>query len=86
MIRTQKQGDRMSLKGMDGTKKLKRIFIDEKVPIHEREDWPVITDQKNRILWLPGLKKYHDADTLGDEEDYMLLTFHQKSNDLDLSE
>lgn len=56
-IRTRKTGDRMTLKGMSGTKKVKDIFIDHKIPLHERDTWPVITDQQGRILWLPGLKK-----------------------------
>lgn len=56
-IRTRKNGDRMSLKGMKGTRKLKDIFIDCKVPIEERNSWPVITDSNGTIIWLPCLKK-----------------------------
>ncbi|WP_338471289.1 tRNA lysidine(34) synthetase TilS [Niallia sp. XMNu-256] len=79
IIRTKEQGDRMSLKGMGGTKKLKSIFIDHKVPIAEREEWPVVTDGKNRILWLPRLKKCHNADTLNnDKEPYILITYKEK--------
>ena len=69
----------MSLKGMKGTKKLKSIFIDHKIPIDRRETWPVVTDGKNRILWLPGLKKCYDADTLDKGEGYILITYHSKS-------
>jgi tRNA(Ile)-lysidine synthase len=79
IIRTKEQGDRMSLKGMKGTKKLKSIFIDHKIPIDRRETWPVVTDGKNRILWLPGLKKCYDADTLNKGEGYILITYHSKS-------
>lgn len=57
IIRTRRNGDRMSVKGMEGTKKLKDIFIDEKIPLFKRHNWPVITDKNNEILWLPGLKK-----------------------------
>lgn len=57
IIRTREPGDRMSLKGMKGTKKIKSIFIDEKIPIEQRGSWPVVTDAIGRILWLPGLKK-----------------------------
>ena len=59
-------------------KKLKSIFIDHKVPIDRRETWPVVTDGKNRILWLPGLKKCYDADTLDKGEGYILITYHSK--------
>ncbi|MFC2948845.1 tRNA lysidine(34) synthetase TilS [Virgibacillus sediminis] len=56
-IRTRQPGDRLSLRGMTGTKKLKDIFIDEKVPRKEREHWPVVTDNDGNILWLAGLRK-----------------------------
>jgi tRNA(Ile)-lysidine synthase len=57
LVRTRKNGDRMSLKGMEGTRKIKDIFIDCKVSIQERDGWPIVTDREGSILWLPGLKK-----------------------------
>ncbi|SHG40442.1 tRNA lysidine(34) synthetase TilS [Ornithinibacillus halophilus] len=56
-IRTRKTGDRMSWSGLNGSKKLKDIFIDEKIPLNERDTWPIITDNNGKILWLVGLKK-----------------------------
>ena len=56
-IRTRKDGDRMSIKNMEGTKKIKDIFIDKKVAPSLREEWPIIVDSNNIIVWLPGLKK-----------------------------
>ena len=67
---------------MKGTKKLKSIFIDHKVPIDRRETWPVVTDGKNRILWLPGLKKCYDADTLDKGEEYILITYRSKQRNV----
>lgn len=57
IIRSREKGDRMTLKGMTGTKKLKNLFIEQKVPVQERNSWPVVTDYSNQILWIPGLKK-----------------------------
>lgn len=57
IIRTRKNGDRMSIKGMEGTKKIKDIFIDEKVPLLKRESWPIVANRFDEIIWLPGLKK-----------------------------
>jgi tRNA(Ile)-lysidine synthase len=57
IIRSRQAGDRMTVKGMAGTKKIKDIFIDEKIPKFMRDMWPVITDREGTILWLPGLKK-----------------------------
>lgn len=55
--RTRKQGDKVAVKGLMGHKKVKDIFIDEKVPIKDREMWPVIVDSTDTIVWIPGLKK-----------------------------
>ncbi len=57
IVRTRKPGDRMILRGMNGSKKVKDIFIDEKIPAQLRDTWPLVTDQEGRILWLAGLKK-----------------------------
>lgn len=56
-VRTRKKGDIIKLKNLNYTKKLKDIFIDEKVPLEKRNNWPVITDANDVILWIPGLKK-----------------------------
>ena len=55
-VRTRKFGDRMSIK-VNGTKKIKDIFIDKKVSSSERDLWPVVVDSKGVVVWLPGLKK-----------------------------
>ncbi len=56
-IRTRHVGDKMDVKGMLGTKKLKDIFIDNKVSAEERDMWPILVDTSGKILWVPGLKK-----------------------------
>lgn len=56
-VRTRKHGDKMSLKGTVGHKKIKDILIDSKIPMKDRELWPVVVDSKDTIVWLPGLKK-----------------------------
>lgn len=57
IVRTRKVGDRMMVKGMDGSRKVKDIFIDKKIKLADRDAWPVVTDSKNRIVWIPGIKK-----------------------------
>lgn len=56
-IRTKKDGDKIVLKGLNKHKKIKDIFIDEKIPKEQRNTYPILTDDKDNILWLPGLKK-----------------------------
>ncbi len=56
-VRNRKIGDRLEVKGMLGKKKIKDIFIDEKVSIEDRESWPIVLDSSNKVVWIPGLKK-----------------------------
>ena len=56
-VRTRKTGDKIYLKGMLGSKKVKDIFIDEKIPTSLRDSWPIVIDSNNTIVWIPGLKK-----------------------------
>lgn len=57
VVRTRKVGDRMFLKGVDGSKKVKDIFIDKKIPLERRDSWPIVVDSRGKIVWIPGLKK-----------------------------
>jgi len=56
-IRTRENGDYMSVKNLNGTKKVKDILINEKIPISKRACLPIVTDNNNCILWIPGVKK-----------------------------
>jgi len=56
-VRTRQVSDKIEAKGMLGSKKLKDIFIDDKIPADERDIWPILVDSSGKILWVPGLKK-----------------------------
>lgn len=56
-IRNCLPNDRMSIKNMQGTKKINNIFTNEKINTEERKAWPVVVDSAGKIIWLPGLKK-----------------------------
>lgn len=75
VIRTRKDGDRMSLKGMQGTRKIKDIFIDKKVPVQERKKWPIVTDANGQILWVPCLKKFNYSLPYRSYTSYILLKY-----------
>ncbi len=57
IVRTRKVGDRIKVKGLDGTKKVKDILIDKKIKLEERDSWPIVVDSKGKIVWIPGIKK-----------------------------
>ena len=68
----------MDVKGLGGTKKLKGIFINEKVPMLERNAWPIIIDQAGMVIWLPGLKKSDvEADHVSDESSLIYLEYNK---------
>lgn len=56
-VRTKLDGDKMEVKNLHGTKKVKDIFIDSKIPNNLRKEWPIVVDSKGKILWIPGVKK-----------------------------
>ena len=56
-VRTRKSGDKMKVKGLNGSKKVKDIFIDEKISLEKRNNIPIVIDSNDNILWIPGVKK-----------------------------
>ena len=56
-VRNKRNGDKMEVKGLNGSKKISDIFIDSKIKPSDRDLWPVVLDSEDRIVWLPGLKK-----------------------------
>ena len=58
-VRTKKDGDKMKVKNMNGTKKISDIFTDFKLSKELRDTYPIVTDDNDVILWIPGIKKSH---------------------------
>lgn len=59
-LRFPQEGDYMQIHRGGNTKKLNRIFIDEKVPFHNRGKTPVLADGSH-ILWIAGLGRISEA-------------------------
>ncbi|WP_339280555.1 tRNA lysidine(34) synthetase TilS [Lysinibacillus sp. FSL P2-0066] len=55
-VRARKDGDRMLLKGMDQPKRLSRLFIDEKIPLNERNSWPLLISQSDEVVAVIGVR------------------------------
>lgn len=75
IIRTRKLGDKISVKGMNGKKKVKDIFIEEKIDKSKRDLWPIVVDSLDNILWIPGLKK-SKFDKQKNEKYDIILKYH----------
>jgi tRNA(Ile)-lysidine synthase len=59
-IRNFRPGDRFAPLGMDGTQKLKKFFIDHKVPRDQRRRCPLLLS-RGRILWVAGHRISQEA-------------------------
>lgn len=56
-IRNRKNGDYIELLGLNKRKKVKDIFIDNKLQLEKRNNHPIVVDSNDNILWIPGIKK-----------------------------
>lgn len=56
-FRNRKDGDFILLKGSGSKKKLKEIFIENKLPKSIRDNYPLLVDSNDNIIWIPQIKK-----------------------------
>ena len=56
-IRNKKPKDKIEVLGLNGHKLVSDIFIEKKVPLSLRNNYPLLVDSKDNILWIPNLKK-----------------------------
>lgn len=77
-IRTIKDGDKMAVKNLKGYKKVKQILIDSKIPKSKREHLIVMTDNNDKILWLPSVKK-SEFDKSKEEKYDIIIKYSEKN-------
>jgi len=76
-VRTFRAGDRMTMMGMKGRKKLKDIFIDEKVPVEKRRKLMVVLSGDD-IIWVAGLRRARLAPVTGSAKKILKLTVREQ--------
>ena len=54
-IRSRHPGDRIAPTGLDGSKKIQDLFVDEKIPEERRDQIPLLTCG-DEIVWVPGYR------------------------------
>lgn len=59
-IRNFRLGDRINPYGMQGSQKIKKLFIDRKIPIGQRHKIPLLVSH-GTILWVIGLRRSNTA-------------------------
>ena len=55
VVRSRRPGDWFAPMGMDGTKKLQNYFVDEKIPVQDRDRIPLLC-VGTEVLWIPGYR------------------------------
>jgi tRNA(Ile)-lysidine synthase len=58
IVRSFRPGDRFQPLGMEGRKKIKDFFIDQKIPLNRRRKIPLLVFQ-GQVLWIGGLRLDH---------------------------
>ncbi len=74
-VRNMKKGDKMKVKNMNGTKKVSDIFTDCKIEKELRKSYPIVTDDNDVIIWIPGIKK-SNFDRKKDEKYDIILKYN----------
>lgn len=68
----------MTIKGMNGTKKVKDIFIDKKIPREERNLLPIVENGNGQIIWIPLVKKSNLEEFSITNESYIVLQYKEQ--------
>ena len=55
-VRSRRPGDKIKVSDFM-TKKVKNIFIDNKISNIEKDKFPIITDSSDNVIWVPGLER-----------------------------
>jgi tRNA(Ile)-lysidine synthase len=63
-VRAREDGDRIRLPG--GTKKVKKLLLEARIPRMERSAVPLVVDALGRVLWIPGVARAERADSAGE--------------------
>lgn len=76
-VRFKKDGDKILPTGMNNYKKLKDIFINEKIPKDERESIPIVTFEED-IVWIAGVRGSEKFKSLENEGERVKLSVRRK--------
>ncbi|TWI53211.1 tRNA lysidine(34) synthetase TilS [Halalkalibacter nanhaiisediminis] len=78
IVRSRRPSDRIACRGMEGTKKVGRLFIDRKIVKHEREQWPILVDGNGQILWVPFLHRTRLANVGPQTKNKLVVTCYRQ--------
>ena len=71
-LRTKKDGDTIEVLNLKGKKKLSDIFINAKISKDKRNNYPILVDSNDTVLWIPSVKKSKFAKEKDEKYDIIL--------------
>jgi tRNA(Ile)-lysidine synthase len=77
-VRSWRPGDRMRL--AYGSKKLKKLFLEARVPADDRSRIPVLVDAAGSVLWVPGVARSVEGVPGGDGTEIHIHITHAESD------
>lgn len=78
-VRNRRVGDKMSLK--NGTKSVGEILSEGKINKLERDIFPLVVDDDDKILWIPGVKKSKFDRQIDEEYDIIIEYIKKEKKD-----
>lgn len=78
-VRNIKENDFIEVLNLNGTKKVKDVLKDCKVDKDKRDNYPVVIDSNNKIIFIPGLKK-SKYDTLKQGKYDIIVWYNKEEN------
>ena len=72
-----RDGDRISLKGINGSKKISDLFTDEKIDISKRNFIPIVK-KGNDVLYVGGLRQSSMYFTDSDTKEYLIIKYEER--------
>jgi tRNA(Ile)-lysidine synthase len=76
MVRPRKPGDSFVPLGMKGHKKIKSLFIDDKIPFNEREKIMLVCDEE-KIIWVENRRISELCKITEQTKNVMIISFQE---------
>jgi tRNA(Ile)-lysidine synthase len=57
LVRSRQQGDIFMPLGMNKFKKLSNFYVDEKIPLPEKENIPIVVNGNGDLIWIAGMRQ-----------------------------
>ena len=75
------KAEKKKAKGLNKKKKISDIFIEKKIPKEKRNNYPLLVDDNDNILWIPNIKKSKFNSSKNEMYDIIIKYCEKEEND-----